>query len=190
MARKRRHHKRSNPPRRHRRRSNPGRHYNGRRRRRNPGLGGPVKSVVRALIPSAAGGFGAGLLDAKIAGNWPMPLRIFTKLLAAGLGGAVLRRNPISAAAFMGSMIGSAGYEGGVRLGGGVIATSKGQGMRELAAMAAEDEESLGLLTEELHGMGLLTEMGDDDDMSEIEPDLGDNEPDLGDEEEIGDDDD
>lgn len=190
MARKRRRHTKRSNPRRHRRRSNPGRRHF--RRRRNPGLGGPIKSVVRALIPSAAGGLGAGLLDAKIAGNWPMPLRIGAKLVAAALGGAVLRRNPISAAAFMGSMIGSAGYEGGVRLGGGVIATSKGQGMKELAAMAAEDEESLGLLTEELHGMGLLTEMGDDDDgMSEIEPDLGDNEPDLGDEgEEFGDEDD
>lgn len=178
MARKRRHHKRSNPHRR-RRRSNPGRRHH---RRRNPGLGGGVRSIVKTAIPAAIGGLGAGFLDAKVTGDLPLPLRLGAKLLAAGVGGAFMRGNPVRAAAFMGSMIGSAGYEAGVRLGGGVVATSKGQGMKELAAMAAEDEESLGLLTEELHGMGLLTEMGDgDDDMSDVEPDLGDEEPELGD---------
>lgn len=174
--------------RRRRRRSNGRRHIHRRHRRHNPGFsaGGAIKSVTKALIPAAAGGLAAGLLDARVTGAMSAPLRVGAKLAVAALGGALLRKNPLRAAAFVGAMVGTAAYEAGVRVGGGVIAVSKAQGMHELAALAAEDDENLGLLHEELAGMGLLTDMsGDDDEMGDIEPDLGDVTPDLGDGEEL-----
>jgi len=177
--------------RRRRRRSNPHRRHH-RRRRHNPGLNASaaIKSVGKALIPAVAGGLGAGLLDAKVTGGMSAIVRVGAKLGVAALGGALLRKNPMRAAAFMGAMVGTAAYEAGVRIGGGVIAVSKAQGMHELAALAAEDDENLGLLHEELAGMGLLTDMsGDDDDgtagFGDVEPDLGDVEPDLGEGEEL-----
>lgn len=162
------------------------RHRHRRHHRRNPSVGGALKGILAALIPAAAGGFGAGLIDTKVTANMPTVARVGAKLAVAALGGALLRKNPVRAAAFMGAMVGTAAYEPGIRMGGGVVAVGRPQGMKELAAMAAEDEQSLGLLQTELQGMGLLEDgtagMGD-------EPDLGDigNEPDLGDEAEVAD---
>jgi len=193
MARRRR--RRSTAPHTHRRRRRRinGRRHHHRRRRHNPGgmnAGAAIKAVGKALIPAVAGGLGAGLLDAKVTGGMSAPIRVGAKLAVAAIGGALLRKNPMRAAAFMGAMVGTAAYEAGVRVGGGVIAVSKAQGMHELAALAAEDDENLGLLHESLAGFGLLTDMsGDDDDgtasMGDIEPDLGDVEPDLGEGEEL-----
>lgn len=158
-----------------------------RARRRNPGMGGggvksALKSSVKALIPAALGGAAIGFIDAKLLSTKPMLVRVAAKIGGAALASMLLRRNPAAAHATMGAMLGTLGYEGGVRAGGGVIATSKPAGMRELAALAAEDEEALGILEEEMAGMGLLEDgdIGDDGD-----PELGDGEPDLG---EIGDD--
>lgn len=182
-----------------RRRRSPGVVYvngrRGRRRRRssfrrNPGIGGTIRNVISAAIPAAIGGTITGFVDAKFLGGMPAVARVGSKLVLAAIGGALLRQRPAMASALMGSMIGTAGYEVGVRAGGGAIAVSRVQGIRELAAMAAEDEESLGLLSEELQGMGLLLE----EDMGDVEPDLGDAEvkPDLGDasEDDFGEEDD
>ena len=152
-----------------------------RRRRHNPG--GPIKGAVRSLtaaaIPGIVGGLGAGLLDAMVLGGSSLLVRIGAKVAIAGAGGALLRRNPVRAAAFIGSMLGSAAYEGGVRAAGGIIAHNKPAGMKELAGMAAQDEASLGLLQEELAGLGLLEEGAG----GEGTPSLGDFEPNLGEEE-------
>lgn len=159
-----------------------------RSRRRNPGMGGGItgalKGSVRALIPAALGGAAIGFADAKLLADKSMIVRVGAKIGAAALAGVLLRKNPMAAHAAMGAMLGTLGYEGGVRAGGGVIATSKPAGMRELAALAAEDEEALGILEAEMQGMGLLEDgVGDDDDMDGMgaTPDLGDAEPDLGD---------
>lgn len=181
MAKRRRRHRRSNPPRRHRRRHNASPHRHHRRRyRRNPGVGGAVRMLTTAALPAVAGGLGAGLLDATLLGGRSVLVRVGGKLLAAGLGGALLRKNPMRAASFVASMIGTAAYEGGIRIAGGMVAHNKPAGMKELAGMAAEDEASLGLLQEELRGVGLLEE---DRGMGDLEPNLGDEEPNLGDEE-------
>jgi len=185
MAKRRRRH--SNPHRRHRRRHNPRRHHR-RHRRSNPGgMGGAVKMLTATALPAAAGGLGAGLLDATVLGGRSMIVRVGGKLLAAGLGGALLRKRPIAAASFMASMIGTAAYEGGVRIAGGLVAHNKPAGMKELAGMAAEDEASLGLLQQELQGLGLLEDGTNG--MGDVEPNLGDVEPNLGEEDfaEIGD---
>jgi len=178
MAKRRRRHRRSNP-RRHRRRLSPIRHHR-RRRRHNPaGVSGAAKALMHAAIPAAAGGALAAIADAKLS-NMSTVLRIGGKLVVAGIGGALLRKNPVRAAAFIGAMVGTAAHEGTIRAMGGVLAPSKPAGIKELAAMAAEDEQSMALLQEELQGMGLLEEGTSG--MGDPEPSLGDLEPSLGDE--------
>jgi hypothetical protein len=157
--------RRRNPHRRHHRRHNPG------------GFGGALKSLGAAALPAGVGGAMAGAID-SLWSHGSMIKSIGTKVVLAGIGGVVLRKNPVRAAAFIGSMIGTAAYEGGLRLGGGLVAHSKPAGIKELAAMAAEDEQNLGLLAQELNGFGLL----EHESMSGLTPDLGDVEPDLGEE--------
>lgn len=183
MAKRRRRHRRSNPPRRHRRRhhASPRRHHR-RRYRHNPGVGGAVRMLTSAALPAVAGGVGAGLLDSLVLGGRSVLVRVGGKLLAAGLGGALLRRNPTRATAFVASMVGTAAYEAGIRIAGGMVAHNKPAGMKELAGMAAEDEASLGLLQEELRGVGLLEE-DNSRGLGDFEPNLGEEEPNLGDEE-------
>jgi len=146
--------------------------------RRNPGIMAAAKETLTAAVPAVIAGAGIGFLDTKILAGRSILIRVGAKVGAAALAAVLLRSKPKMALATMGAVLGTLGYEGGVRVGGGVIATSRPQGIKELAAMAAEDEESLGLLQEEMQGMGLLTEMSD---MGEETPDLGDaTMPDLG----------
>ena len=152
-----------------------------RRRRHNPaGMAGAVRSISSAAIPGVVAGLGAGLLDSAVLGGQSMLIRIGAKVALAGAGGLLLRSNPVRAAAFIGGMLSTAAYEGGVKAAGGLVAHNKPAGMKELAGMAAEDEASLGLLQTELRGLGLLEE---DHGLGDFEPDLGDLEPNLGDEE-------
>lgn len=164
--------------------------------RRNPGFVGAAKETLFAALPAVAAGAGIGFVDTKILAGRSIIIRVGAKLGAAAVAAMALRSRPKMAFATMGAILGTVGYEGGVRVGGGVIAASKTQGMKELAAMAAEDEQSLGLLQEEMKGMGLLTEMSDMGDQPELEgigedqPELqgvGADIPDLGDEENITD---
>lgn len=130
-----------------------------RRRRRNPGMGSfgaTAKSVFAALIPAAIAGGGMGFIDAQFLGDQSIPVRMVAKLAAAGVVGALLRGKRDAAFAAMGAVLGTTVYEAGIRAGGGVIATSKPQGMKQLAAMAGEDRQSMGLLQREFAGMGLL----------------------------------
>jgi len=146
--------------------------------RRNPGIMSAAKETLTAAVPAVIAGVGIGFLDTKVLAGRSIIIRVGAKVGAAAIAAMALRSRPKIALATMGAILGTLGYEGGVRLGGGVIATSRPQGIKELAAMAAEDEESLGLLTEQLQGMGILTEMND---MGDETPDLGDaNMPDLG----------
>lgn len=154
--------------------------------RTNPGIMATAKETLWSAIPAGVAGVGMGFLDTKILAGRSAIIRVGAKIGASVVAGLLLRKRPKMAFAAMGACLGTLGYEGGVRLGGGVIATSRVQGIKELAAMAGEDEEALGLLQEEMKGMGLLTETGAD------EPDLGDDMPDLGQGEEVaevGDDD-
>jgi hypothetical protein len=158
------------------------RHNPGRRRRHNPGgMRGAINTVIKAGVPGAVGGAVSGLLDSKIIPeHWGTLGRVGVKTAVAAIAGMVLRKHPLAAASAIGGMLGTASYEATVRaIGGGVVAATRPAGMRELAAMAAEDEGSLGLLEQELHGFGLLEDGASG--MGDATPDLGDVEPSLGD---------
>lgn len=134
-------------------------------------------TLGRAAIPGAIGGAVAGIVDSKLPAHWGTLPRISVKLAAAAAGGMALRNKPMAAASFIGAMVGTSAYEAAIRVvGGGTVAATRPAGMKELASMAAEDEQSLGLLQSELSGLGLLEGAGD------LEPNLGDVEPSLGDE--------
>jgi hypothetical protein len=144
-----------------------------RKRRRNPGfsIGAGVKDMTRVLLPAAAGGLAMGFIDSKFLGDTSIIVRLGAKLALTVGAAMLLRKKPSAAYAAMGAILGSGTYDVGVRAAGGVIAASKAQGMKELAALAAEDGQSMGLLQREMQGMGLLlTGM---EGLEEIQPNLG-----------------
>lgn len=162
------------------------RRHHHRRRRHNPGMvGGAVKSLVAAAIPGAAGGAVAAVLDSTLLSGKSMLIRIGAKVLLAGVGGTVLRKNPVRSAAFVGAMVGTAAYEGTIKAAGGMLAANRPAALKAAAGMAAEDEASLGLLQQELGNMGLLEEEGLSG-MGE-EPSLGDEYEGMGEEPNLGD---
>jgi hypothetical protein len=178
----------SNP----RRRRNPMATYTNprrRRRRHNPGFaGGAVATMIGGGLPGAVGGAAAALIDSTVLTKSSILVRVGSKVVLAALGGALLRRNPVRAAGLVGGLMGTAAYTGVLKATGGVVSGNRVSGMQELAAMAAEDEASLGLLQQELQGMGLLEEQAAG--IGEApEPELGDpaeyegmgEEPSLGD---------
>jgi hypothetical protein len=156
--------------------------------RRNPGMmGTAVKSLVSAGLPGAIAGAVGALVDSTVLSTKPILIRVGSKVLLAAVGGAVMRKNPVRAAGLVGGFMGTAAYTGVLKLTGGVVSGNRVSGMQELAAMAAEDEASLGLLQQELSGMGLLEEdhaagMGEEPNLGEEEYAGMGAEPDLGDE--------
>jgi hypothetical protein len=143
-----------NPRRRRRaRRRNPG--Y--RRRRRNPGIAGfarqGMRDIVMAAIPATIGGIVIGLMDAKLLGPMGTIGRTVGKIVTAVIVAAVGRKwlGPMGTGVAMGAILGTIGHEVGIRLGGGILATSKKEGIKELVEMAATDAETqaeLGALIE------------------------------------------
>lgn len=182
----------SNP---RRRRKNMATYTNPRRRRRrhNPGFaGGAVATMINGGLPGAVAGAASAFIDSTVLTKQSLLVRVGSKVVLGALGGALLRRNPVRAAGLVGGFMGTAAYTGVLKMTGGVVSGNRVSGMQELAAMAAEDEASLGLLQQELQGMGLLEEqtagMGESPELGE-EPELGDaaeyeglgEEPSLGD---------
>lgn len=149
------HRKRRKNPHRRSRRRNPHRRH----RRRNPGMGGGTFGLlVKTSLPALATGAGLGLIDAKILANKPAIVGVLTKVGVGALSAVLLRRRaPAVGAAIASAAFGSVGHALGVKFGGGVIAGSKQQTIQELAAMAATDDETFGVLTSELEGMGVLS---------------------------------
>jgi hypothetical protein len=159
--------RRQNPKRRRRRRNpsalivNPRRRRRNpmrRRRRRNPAFGGVVKDMVKTAVPALATGALLGFLDAKPLDGKPAIVRVLAKVgvgVAGGIGlskiGKAQMGAAVAAAAF-----GTIGYDGGVKLGGGVQGGGKMSAMGDVAALAAEDEQAMGVLTESLSGFGVL----------------------------------
>jgi hypothetical protein len=160
------------------------------RRRRNPGgvVGGAIKTLIAGGLPGAVGGAAAALIDSTVLTKQSILIRCGSKIVLAAVGGALLHKNPVRAAGLVGGLVGTAAYTGILKLTGGVVSGNRVSGMQELAQMAAEDEASLGLLQEELSGMGLLEEDHTQgmEDMGE-EPNLGDEVEGMGEEPNLGD---
>lgn len=124
------------------------------RRRRNPGGGGMgaiVKQTISTAIPALAGGAVMGLVDTKILGNASTPVRIGGKLALAAIAGRFLRKRPATAYTVMGAMLGTAGYDLGVRFGGGAVAPTPAAAAQQLKSLVYEDPAAL---------RGLVYEMG------------------------------
>lgn len=129
------------------------------RRRRNPG-GPGVKSALRGVfmagIPAILAGGVSGFIDAKWLANQNVVVRIAAKVGLAGVAAMMLRRRPIAAYAAMGAIVGSQGYEFGVRMGGGVIAGGTPQAKAAgVAALITEDPRTMGVLVQAMQGLRL-----------------------------------
>jgi hypothetical protein len=134
------------------------RHRRHHRRRRNPGfsLMSAAKDMSKALLPGFVAGGVMGAVDAKFLGDKALPIQVVAKMALAAVAGAVLRKRPTMAYSAMGAILGATGYGFGVRLGGGVVAATKGTGMQQLAQMAQADQHAMGLLLRNMQGMGIL----------------------------------
>jgi len=181
----------SNPRRRRGRRRNPGGI-----RLRNPGgsMMSAGKEALGAMIPATVGAAAFSFAETKWLRGLNPVVRIGARLAGAAGSAMLLRKRPAMAYATMGAIIGGFGTEIGVRAAGGVVAAGGKQGMREIAAIASDDPEQLSALYDEMQGMGLLSQTGDDmpslGDFAEVGA-AGDDVPDLGDEaEDMGGDDD
>jgi len=168
-------HRRSNAKRKHhgKRRANPITYAN--RRRRNPisysnPLGG-IGPLVGMAVPAVSAGFVASFVDAQFLSSMNPIIRYGARVALAVGAGMALKKRPAMATAAMAGILGSMGGELGTRMGGGLVAASKKAGMKELAAMAADDGDLALLMKEELsgYGLGLIaseSSMGDDGDLS------------------------
>ncbi len=144
MAKSRRH-RRRNPARRHHRRRNPHRRY---RRHRNPGGGvvSMVKTTIAAAIPAMLAGAGMAFADAKVFGDKAMPVQVVGKLgLAVGLGYA-LRNRPRMACLVQGSILGNLAYQLVAQQAGGVVAPTKQDAAKKMAALVYADRRMAALV--------------------------------------------
>jgi hypothetical protein len=129
-----------------------------RRRRRNPGaIREGIGLLIKSLIPALAGGGILGFIDAKFLGAKGTAFRTVGKGVLAGVLGIVGRKylGPAGAGVAVGAVLGSIGYEGGYRLGGGVVADSKKAALKELLSDPGDDQEVRA-------AMGRLEGVGDD----------------------------
>lgn len=165
MARKKKTRKNPTTGKKRRRKRNPGAYLMNpkrRRRRRNPGrMAGDLLSVA---APALIGGGVMGFVDSKFLGTSGTLIRTVVKGgVALGLG-TVGRRffGDVGAKVAMGSVISSIGYEAGVRLGGGMVAMTKQEGVKALIEAAAEDDEIAALIEQAAEGQE--EEVGDEGD--------------------------
>ncbi len=129
-------------------------------------MGGIVRVAKGTVMPMgfglAAGGV-AGFADTKFLSGKPIA-SVLTKLGLAVAGAALLgRRHPTWAMGWAGGMMGSTGYSFGVKMAGGLVATSPQSALKGIADMAAEDPDmaaqiaglaGLGDVVEDANGLG------------------------------------
>lgn len=103
-----------------------------------------MKDIMMAAIPATIGGVVIGLMDSRFLGPMGTVGRMVGKLLTAVVVAAVGRRflGPMGTGVAMGAILGTIGSEIGVRLGGGMVAMTKKEGVQELVEMAATDAET------------------------------------------------
>lgn len=159
---------------RRRRRSN-----GGRRRRSNPAFIGRLldfKALLGPAIAGAAAGAVAGFADTKFLSRFGVVGRSLAKIAVAAVGGAVLRKKPALASAFIGGVTATIGYDFAMKAAGGVVAPTSAAAAADVKAgmgdLAITDPGTFAALVEEVQGMGALVEdMGDFE--LDTSPDLG-----------------
>lgn len=176
-----------------------------RARRRNPGIGAyaraGLRDIVTAAIPATIGGLAIGFIDSKFLGSQGTIARNIGKVLTAVALAALGRKwfGPVGTGVALGAVLGTIGHEVGVRLGGGMVAMSKTEGVRELVAMAATDDETQRELGALIEGGDFATEARNYEaalegippeysDLADADSEMGDEGSDLGDDD-FGDDD-
>ncbi len=139
-------------------------------------LVGSVKQQIQPAVAGLAGGAVAGFLDSKILPKKRL-LQGVAKLGLSIVGARLMRRRPAAAYAFAGSMMGSIGYGVGLKLGGGMVANTKGEVISGLADLAAEDDGIAALLadSEDLGDLVTAGELADgEDDLADEDDDMSD----------------
>jgi hypothetical protein len=146
--------RRSNPPMARKRRKR----IHGRRRRRNPGgnIKAAVVQTVKTAVPALATGAALGFLDTKVLGGKKPIIGILAKVGIGAASALLLRNRPGLACSVAGACFGTLGYSTGVKFAGGVAAVAGPVAMKEAAKVAAEDQAALGVLAQELQGLGVL----------------------------------
>jgi hypothetical protein len=137
------------------------RHIGRRRRRRNPagGVMMAVKSVVKVGLPAILAGGSFGLLDSRLLADKSTPIRYAGKVGYALALGLLFRRNPLLAASAMGGVLGSFGSDLAAKLGGGTpAAPTTTAAVKGIGALLREDRQAMGLLIQEMNGMGLTVD--------------------------------
>ncbi len=134
-----------------------------------------MSRAKRAMYPAVAGVGGgalAGIVDTALP-NRPV-LAGVAKFITAIIGGTVLKRRTEMAYGFIGGAMGGIGYGIGVKMGGGLVALSKGQALKGIADLAAEDDELAAILADSedlqdlVDGGDLADGLADDDDVSDL----------------------
>lgn len=140
-----------------RRRRNPRRFTAARRhfrRRRNPGIGGGLALFAKTGIPAVLAGGTAGFVEAQFLGKSSALVQVGAKLgIAAGLG-LLTRKHPMLSVSLMAGVLGTLGFEQGVKMGGGVVAMSAAGGAKQTALLVRHDPQAMGLLVRSIQGMG------------------------------------
>lgn len=127
-------------------------------RRFNPGgsIGAALKSVVSVGVPAVLAGGTFGLIDARVLSKYSDPIRYGGKVAYSLLLGILFRKNPILSAATMGGVLGSFGSDLAAKLGGGTAAAPNSTAaVKGIGALLREDTQAMGLLIQEMRGMGL-----------------------------------
>lgn len=134
------------------------------RRRHNPGMGGikgALKGVVKVGVPALVAGGISGFVDSKFLSSQSFLIRTLVRLAEAAAVGFAFKRNPVMAYSAMGGILGSIGYEQGVRFAGGAVVgstpVSKAAGV---SALITEDPRAMGVLVQSMRGMGLQLDTG------------------------------
>lgn len=118
-----------------------------------------VKNVVKVGLPAILAGGSFGLLDSKVLSGFSDPIRFGGKVAYALALGILFRKNPTLSAATMGGVLGSFGSDLAAKLGGGTpAAPTTTAAVKGIGALLREDRQAMGLLVQEMQGMGLTVD--------------------------------
>lgn len=137
-----------------------------RRRRRNPGIAGVVMQVAKSAVPAVGTAAALGALDVKLASAFdddPKKTRIVSTLIRLGVGvGALmaLPNKPAIAVPIACAALAGIGQDLGTQIAGGIVGGSKKSTAKQMAALASEDAETLGVVLTEMQGFGVLQVQG------------------------------
>jgi hypothetical protein len=119
-----------------------------------------LRDLVRTGLPAVAAGAAIGFVDSKFLSDKPMLVRVGGKVALAAVTGLLFRRRADVAHVAMASILGTLGYEGGVRAAGGVVAASKAAGMQQLAQLIYSDPSAMGYLASSLQAQKRDVQLG------------------------------